>query len=394
MLPLAEQLRPQTCLDLVGQPHLLSEGKPLYNILHQLQPLQSMIIWGPPGCGKTSIVHIISQWKHIDFHKLSATSSGVKDVQRVLQEDTGLFASHPKVLFIDEIHRFNKTQQDSLLEAVETGKIIFIGATTEKPQLQINRALVSRCRVFQLKRLRQQDLQNIIHKLLVSSKLHITESATNKLIHISDGDARRMINLWEHLTHHAEASAIDHIDEDFIDSLEQSGIRLMNDENLKYDVMSAFIKSMRGSDVQATVYYLARLLAMGIDPAYIARRLVILASEDIGLANNNALLLTQSALQSVEKIGMPEARIILSQVAIYCAQSKKSNASYRAINSALEEVRISQNLAIPFHLLNTKGFTHKEEYEQKDYIYPHDNPNQAKRQIYLPHEIKHKVFYK
>lgn len=394
MLPLAEQFRPQNHLELVGQQHLLGEGQPLYNILHQLQPLQSMILWGPPGCGKTSIVNLISQWKHIDFHKLSATSSGVKDVQKVLNESGGLFAGLQKVLFIDEIHRFNKTQQDSLLEAVETGKIIFIGATTEKPQLQINRALVSRCRVFNLKRLENNALQHIIDRLLQHTPIDIQTEATARLIQLADGDARRLINLWEHLTNHAEANHLNEITLDTLEQVEQTGIALMNDENLKYDVMSAFIKSMRGSDVQATVYYLARLLSMGTDAAYIARRIVILASEDIGLANNNALLLAQTALDSVEKIGMPEARIILSQVAIYCAQSPKSNAAYTAINAAMQEVQRSQNLAVPFHLLNTKGYTHKDHNEQKDYIYPHDQPQRAQCQSYLPKEIKDKKFFR
>ena len=395
MKPLSEQYRPEDLEAFVGQAHLMGEGKPLRRIFWQQERIPSMIFWGPPGCGKTSMARVISKLPQVNYHSLSATSAGVKEVQKILNENTGLFAQQQKVLFIDEIHRFNKLQQDALLEAVEKGWIALIGATTEKPQRSVNRALLSRCQVFEFKALPNESLQIIAFRIIRNFEKPelFSESILTKIISISDGDARKLISFLE-LTHQAiMVENLDSLDEEKLESILSNQKFSHLDPRTKYDLMSAFIKSIRGSDVQAAVYYLARMLRAGEDPVYIGRRLVISASEDIGLANPNALLLANASLNASKEIGMPEAKIILSECAIYLAQSKKSNASYTAINKALQYVEQTGNLSVPYHLMNQKSYLDKTGIDQTEYLYPHDYADAQVSQDYLPKEAKGVKFY-
>jgi putative ATPase len=392
--PLAEQLRPERIEDIIGQKHLLGENAVLFQNIKSGN-LPSMIFWGPPGVGKTSLAYVISQDLRRPFYTLSAVSSGVKDVRAVIQRAK---EQQSAILFIDEIHRFSKSQQDSLLAAVEQGIITLIGATTENPSFEVISPLLSRCQVYILKSLGGNELMTIIEKakklLEEKEKISIEIKEHEALMRISGGDARKLINAIELIvnTVKSEGNII------ITDALAKKCIQqnLANyDKNGEqhYDIISAFIKSIRGSDPNAAVYWLARMIAGGEDPKFIARRLLILASEDIGNANPNALLLANNCFDAVNKIGWPESRIILSQAVIYLATSVKSNASYLAINKAEEMVRKTGDLPVPLHLRNAPSKLMKDIGYGKDYKYAHNYENNFVAEEFLPESIKNSCFY-
>jgi putative ATPase len=396
--PLAERLRPQNLEEYIGQKHLIGPKGVLRPAI-QAKRLPSMIFWGPPGVGKTTLATVLAKSLEIPIYALSAINSGVKDVRDAIAraEKGGMFQTTRPILFIDEIHRFSKAQQDSLLGAVERGVVTLIGATTENPSFEVISALLSRCQVYVLEALGKTELENMIHAavkedvILAKKKLQVKE--TEALLAYSGGDARRMYNLLEIVVESlVENATIDNVAIESI--LQESRIRYDKGGEEHYDVISAFIKSMRGSDPNATVYYLARMIEGGEDPKFIARRMVILASEDIGNANPNALLLANTCFEAIEKIGMPEGRIILSQCAIYLAASAKSNASYLAIDEALALVRKTGNLAVPLQLRNAPTKLMKELDYGKNYRYAHDFVNNFVQQEFLPDEIKNTSFYK
>ncbi len=390
--PLAERLRPTTLSDLVGQQHLTGNGSILRTAIEQGK-VPSMILWGPPGTGKTTIANIIAHTLNVPFYTLSAISSGVKEVREVIE----LAKKQAKViLFIDEIHRFNKGQQDALLGAVEKGIITLIGATTENPSFEVNSALLSRCQVYVLKPLNEEDLIALIQHALVNDdqlktkKIELKETAA--LINISGGDARKLLNLLELVAETLGNNAI--ITDEKVMSIAQQRIAIYDKSGEQhYDIISAFIKSMRGSDPNAAVYWLARMIEGGEDVKFIARRMVILASEDIGNANPNALLLANATFEAVNKIGYPEARIILSQCATYLASSAKSNASYVAIDAALSAVRKEGDLPVPLHIRNAPTKLMKSLDYGKGYQYSHSYDNNFSPQEYLPESLSGTAFY-
>lgn len=390
--PLAERMRPKRIDDIVGQQHLLGDDAPITNIIRQ-KFLPSMILHGSAGIGKTTLAMLLAQAVGRPFRPLSAISSGVKELREVLDGDDGLFFE-PPVVFVDEIHRFNKAQQDALLQAVETGQITFIGATTENPSFSVNNALLSRCQVYRLKPLDANDITKLVkhtiaHDEILKHRQIIIDDLT-ALIDLSQGDGRRALNLLELICTAPEPIIINN--QSTAKVAGQSLVRYDKSGDNHYDIVSAMIKSIRGSDADAAVYWLARMLTAGEDPAFIARRLVIAASEDIGLANPNALLLADTALRSVQSIGMPEARIILGQVAIYLANSPKSNASYNAINQAMAVAQTDQS-PVPLHLRNGVTKLMKQEGYGVDYVYPHDYPNHYYPQQYLPEHLSGVRFY-
>ena len=390
--PLAERLRPETLNDLVGQEHLSGKGSILRTALEQ-EKIPSMILWGPPGVGKTTIANIIAHTLDAPFYTLSAISSGVKEVREVIEEAK---TKEKAILFIDEIHRFNKGQQDALLGAVEKGIITLIGATTENPSFEVNSALLSRCQVYVLKPLNEKDLIKLLHEaiekdiFLKEKKIELKE--TEALLNISGGDARKLYNLLELVTDSLGKNVV--ITDDLVMQIAQKKIALYDKKGEQhYDIISAFIKSMRGSDPNGAVYWLARMIEGGEDVKFIARRMLIFASEDVGNANPNALLLANATFDAVNKIGYPESRIILSQCATYLASSQKSNASYMAIGEALNAVKQHGDLPVPLHIRNAPTKLMKDLNYGKDYKYSHSGEGNFIEQEYLPEQIAGTKFY-
>jgi putative ATPase len=390
--PLAERMRPQTLDDLLGQEHLTGKGSVLRTAIENGK-IPSMILWGPPGTGKTTIANIIAHTLDLPYFQLSAISSGVKEVREVIETAKKL---HHTILFIDEIHRFNKGQQDALLGAVEKGIITLIGATTENPSFEVNSALLSRCQVYVLKPLTTEDLEKLLHyaiekdEWLQSKNIQLQE--TDALIMISGGDGRKLLNLLE-LVVDASGDGMVITDEKVIEIAQQRIALYDKSGEQHYDIISAFIKSMRGSDPNGAVYWLARMIEGGEDVKFIARRMVIFASEDIGNANPTALVLANTAFEAVNKIGYPEARIILSQCAIYLASSHKSNASYMAIEEALGMVRKEGDLPVPLHIRNAPTGLMKNLGYSKGYKYAHSYEGNFAEQEFLPDAIKGTTFY-
>ncbi len=392
--PLAEKLRPQRLDEYLGQGHLLGEGAILRKSIENGN-VPSMILWGPPGVGKTTLASLISKKLIIPFFTLSAVSSGVKEVRAVIQKATE--SGGNAILFIDEIHRFSKSQQDSLLSAVEKGVITLIGATTENPSFEVIAPLLSRCQVYILKELEKDDLQKLLERgktLLeeeTGKKIHIQE--TEALMRISGGDARKLFNALELSVNATEAQELELTNRLVLDVIQENMALYDKAGEMHYDVISAFIKSVRGSDPNAAVYYLARMIEGGEDPKFIARRLIILASEDIGNANPNALLLATSCFQAVTMIGMPESRIILSQITTYLASSPKSNAAYLAIGKAQSLVKKSGDLPVPLALRNAPTRLMKDSGYGKDYKYSHDFPGHFADQEFMPDALSGTKLY-
>ena len=396
--PLAERLRPATLDDYIGQEHLIGEGAVLRKMIESGK-ISSFLLWGPPGVGKTTLAKIIANTLNRPFYTLSAVNSGVKDIRDVIEKaQRNQFFNHPNpILFIDEIHRFSKSQQDSLLGAVEQGVITLIGATTENPSFEVISPLLSRCQVYILNSLDKKDLMNIIQIALIkdpylkTKKILINEDEA--LLRFSGGDARKLLNILELVVNYEENETIIVNNEKVIDRLQNNMAMYDKNGEMHYDIISAFIKSMRGSDPDASVYWLARMIEGGEDVKFIARRMLILAAEDIGLANPNALLLAQGTFDAVHKIGHPEARIILSQCAIYLATSAKSNSAYSAIDDALALVKETGDLPVPLHLRNAPTKLMKEMGYGKDYKYAHSYEKNFIEQDFLPKEIKNHRFY-
>ncbi len=392
--PLAERMRPETLDDLVGQDHLAG-AKSILRLSIEQGKIPSMILWGPPGTGKTTIANIIAHSMNLPFFTLSAISAGVKDVREVIE--VARTKTHA-ILFIDEIHRFNKGQQDALLGAVEKGVITLIGATTENPSFEVNSALLSRCQVYVLKPLQQDGLEQLISNAILkdetlrSKKIELRE--TEALIKISGGDARKLLNLFELVTDTLADQPAIIITNKVVMDIAQNKIALYDKAGEQhYDIISAFIKSIRGSDPNGAVYWLARMIEGGEDAKFIARRLVILASEDIGNANPTALVIANTTFDAVNKIGFPESRIILSQCAVYLAGSPKSNASYMAIEQALAAVRRHGDLSVPLHIRNAPTKLMKQLDYGKGYQYSHSYDNNFSQQEYLPSELSGTTFY-
>ena len=398
MKPLAERLRPTTLDNYVGQQHLVGEDAVLRNMI-ETGHLSSFILWGPPGVGKTTLAKIVATRLEAPFFTLSAVTSGVKEVREVIAQAKSqqFFGAATPILFIDEIHRFSKSQQDSLLGAVETGDVTLIGATTENPSFEVIRPLLSRCQVYVLQPLSSDDLLHLLRRALqddiVLRERKVEVSETEALLHYAGGDARKLLNIIDLLVQAAPEGIIVIDNATVTDRLQQNPIAYDKDGEMHYDIISAFIKSIRGSHPDAAIYWLARMIAGGEDPKFIARRLVISASEDIGLANPNALLLANAAFDAVNKIGWPEARIPLAEATIYLATSPKSNSAYSAINAALSYVENTGDAPIPLHLRNAPTTLMKNLGYGGDYIYPHDFPEHFARQQYLPTEHEKAVFW-
>ena len=404
MLPLAERMRPKTLDEYIGQKHLMGEGAILRQMIESGN-IASFILWGPPGVGKTTLARIIAHQLQRPFYTLSAVTSGVKEVRDVIDKakrtssmNSGLFApadSRSPILFIDEIHRFSKSQQDSLLGAVEDGTITLVGATTENPSFEVITPLLSRCQVYVLKSLDKADLTELLNRVLTKDEyiksLNLEIKDTEALLRYSGGDARKLLNIIE-LVSNSGAKIIDN--ETVTKQLQQNPVAYDKDGEMHYDIISAFIKSVRGSDPQAAIYWLARMIEGGEDPKFIARRLVILASEDIGLANPNAMLLANTCFDVVNKIGWPEGRIPLAETTIYLATCKKDNSAYLAIDTALAKVRETGNLPVPLHLRNAPTSLMKELGYADGYKYPHDFPGHWTEQQYMPDELVGTEFWK
>lgn len=401
--PLAYRVRPKNLDEYVGQSHILGKDKILYRTI-KADRLSSLILFGPPGCGKTSLAKVISETTKYKFYKINAVTAGVADIKAVVEETKNfmLNPSGKSILFIDEIHRFNKLQQDALLPYVENGTIILIGATTENPYFEVNKALISRSMVVKLEPLSQEDIFKVLKMALLKPeglgeyKINIKDETLKKLSLISGGDVRTALNSLEiaALTTQMDENGVINITDDIIKNCIQEK-KAVFDKNgdSHYDNISAFIKSMRGSDSDATLFYLARALAGGEDPVFLARRIVICASEDVGMANPNALVVANSAMQAVHMIGMPEARIILAEAAVYVSESKKSNATYLGINKALQDVKEKDTGSIPMHIRNApiKGMENLG--YGKGYLYPHDFPEHKVEQQYLPDKMIGTKYY-
>jgi putative ATPase len=397
--PLAERLRPTTLDDYIGQEHLIGEGAVLRKMIESGK-ISSFLLWGPPGVGKTTLAKIIANTLDRPFYTLSAVSSGVKDVRDAIEkaQRTQFFNKPNPILFIDEIHRFSKSQQDSLLGAVEQGIVTLIGATTENPSFEVISPLLSRCQVYVLNHLDKKDLLKIVDLALTKDPYLKTKSIVieedEALLRFSGGDARKLLNVLELVINSEESETITVNNEKVLDRLQNNMAIYDKNGEMHYDIISAFIKSMRGSDPDASVYWLARMIEGGEDVKFIARRMLILAAEDIGLANPNALLLAQSTFDAVHKIGYPEARIILSQCAIYLATSAKSNSAYSAIDEAIALVKSTGDLPVPLHIRNAPTKLMKELGYGKDYKYAHSYENNFAEQDFLPKELKKHQFYK
>ena len=390
--PLAERLRPRTLDDYIGQKHLVGEGAVLRKMI-EAGRITSFILWGPPGVGKTTLAQIIANKLETPFFTLSAVTSGVKDVRDVIEKaQKGRFFNEASpILFIDEIHRFSKSQQDSLLGAVERGIVTLIGATTENPSFEVIRPLLSRCQLYVLKSLDKDDLLQLldraIHTDVMLRERHIELKETAAMIRYSGGDARKLLNILELVVEAAPQGDVVITDEMVVNRLQQNPLAYDKDGEMHYDIISAFIKSIRGSDPDAALYWLARMIEGGEDPKFIARRLVISASEDIGLANPNALLLANAAFDAVNKIGWPEGRIPLAEATVYLATSEKSNSAYLAIDKALDLVRRTGNQPVPLHLRNAPTKLMADLGYHDGYLYPHDYPGHYVAQQYMPHAL-------
>ena len=400
MQPLAERLRPHTLDDYIGQQHLVGEGAVIRRMIEQKR-ISSFILWGPPGVGKTTLANIIARTLEVPFYTLSAVTSGVKDVRDTIEKarSNRFFNSSSPILFIDEIHRFSKSQQDSLLGAVEQGIITLIGATTENPSFEIIRPLLSRCQVYTLKSLEKDDLlqllQSAIEKDVILKEKNIKVEETDAILRYSGGDARKLLNIIELVVESQDGKEEVVVNDEIVtEALQQNPLAYDKDGEMHYDIISAFIKSIRGSNPDAAVYYLARMIEGGEDPLFIARRLVISASEDIGLANPNALLLANAAFDAVNKIGMPEGRIPLAEATVYLATSAKSNSAYMAINNALQYVGETGNLPIPLHLRNAPTKLMEQLGYSKGYKYAHDYEGNFVEQQFLPDEAEGQQFWK
>ena len=396
--PLAERMRPKSLEDYIGQQHLVGPGKVLRKMIDS-GVVSSFILWGPPGVGKTTLAMIIAEQLKRPFYVLSAVSSGVKDVREVIQKAEGqrFFNTLNPILFIDEIHRFSKAQQDSLLAAVEKGTVTLIGATTENPSFEVISPLLSRCQVYVLKSQEKKDLEDLIDRAVTKdyylSKRNITVKEKEAMISYSGGDARKLLNILELVVNGLGEGDIVIDNETVHRELHENPLMYDKDGEQHYDIVSAMIKSIRGGDPNAAVYWMARMLQGGEDPKFIARRLIISAAEDIGLANPNAILIANTCFEVVHKIGMPEARIPLSECVIYLATSPKSNSAYLAIDAAIATVKQTGNSPVPLHLRNAPTKLMKDLNYGQDYKYPHDYPGNFVEQPYLPDELKEKKFY-
>jgi putative ATPase len=392
--PLAERLRPRILDDYIGQEKLLGKNGSLRRAILQ-NTIPSMILWGPPGVGKTTLALMLADATKRQFYNLSAINSGVKELREVLARPSGLF---PPILFIDEIHRYNKNQQDALLGAVEKGQVTLIGATTENPSFEINSALLSRCQVYILEAFGEDELKALIHRALTTDEWlkqkKITFTSYDALLRLSGGDGRKLLNLLELVVlAKGDVQEIEITDEWVTEVAQQNIARYDKSGEQHYDIISAFIKSLRGSDPNAAVYWMARMIVAGEDPSFIARRMLIMASEDIGNANPTAMIMANACMQAVNVIGYPECRIILSQVAIYLATSPKSNASYLAINDAMEAAKNTAHLPVPLHLRNAPTKLMKQIGYGKEYKYSHDFPGNFEKQNFMPDDLKGKKFF-
>lgn len=398
MKPLAERLRPTTLSEYIGQKHLVGPGAVLRQMI-DAGHISSFILWGPPGVGKTTLAKIIAHQLETPFYTLSAVNSGVKEVREVIEKANAnrFFGEQSPILFIDEIHRFSKSQQDSLLAAVETGAITLIGATTENPSFEVIRPLLSRCQVYVLKSLEKSDLEKLLHRALtcdvVLKERHIEMKETEALFRYSGGDARKLLGILDLVTSASEDDPLVIDNATITERLQQNPLAYDKEGDMHYDIISAFIKSIRGSDPDAALYWLARMIEGGEDPKFIARRLVISASEDIGLANPNALLLANAAFDAVAKIGWPEGRIPLAEATVYLATSAKSNSAYMGINDALQLVKQTGNQPVPLPIRNAPTKLMADLGYHDGYIYPHDYPGNFTPQQYMPDALKDVVLW-
>lgn len=396
--PLAERMRPRTLDEYVGQKHLVGPGAVLRNMI-DTGHISSFILWGPPGVGKTTLAQIVASMLQVPFYTLSAVTSGVKDVRDVIEraKNGRFFNTASPILFIDEIHRFSKSQQDSLLGAVERGVVTLIGATTENPSFEIIRPLLSRCQLYVLKPLEKDDLLSLLHRAVTEdvelSKRQITLKQTDALLRYSGGDARKLLNILELVVGASDQGEVVITDEMVESRLQQNPLAYDKDGEMHYDIISAFIKSIRGSDPDAALYWMARMIEGGEDPKFIARRVVISAAEDVGLANPNALLLANTAFDVITKIGWPEGRIPLAEAVIYLATSPKSNSAYLGIDAALATVRATGNLPVPLPIRNAPTALMKQLGYHDGYLYPHDYPGNFVPQQYLPNDLQNQRFW-
>ena len=398
MEPLAERLRPRNLDEYIGQKHLVGQGAVLRRMIDSGH-VSSFILWGPPGVGKTTLAQIVARKLDVPFYTLSAVTSGVKDVRDVIQKasQNRFFNTSSPILFIDEIHRFSKSQQDSLLGAVEKGVVTLIGATTENPSFEVIRPLLSRCQLYVLKSLDKSDLEELLQRALTTDvelkKKNVVVEQSEALMRYSGGDARKLLNILELVVESSGDNRVVIDNDTVVECLQQNPLAYDKDGEMHYDIISAFIKSIRGSDPDAALYWMARMIEGGEDPQFIARRMVISAAEDIGLANPNALLLANAAFDTVMKIGWPEARIPLAECAVYLAASAKSNSAYLGIDSALATVRQTGNQPVPMHLRNAPTKLMADLGYSDGYKYPHDYPGNFARQQYLPDDLQQHRFW-